>query len=316
MAKIHNGKRKIAASLSIVLGISSLGAASSLHNVTSVQAASAYLQEAEARLSHLYKSLHENYLGLKNQGQWEAYIKQLRTVIRSIPSTEKASRENLTVKVDKAEKLVMALARINQVEKSMEQNSPRIGNVLQWQNYLDLGVQDLAKVDKGEFANEISELEGRKAICEDKVRVIEDDYSVKFNNVATLYENAKKTQNKDDAYSALSEAEKLGSCEATDMIKYECRILLSTIGEITLTNDEKDIYDAYKKFNNIIDTSGIDVSNTEVSNICLTIEKLLGNGIKVNATKVIENPEKGEELFNITLKKGSASLYPIGVLFK
>lgn len=316
MTKIHNKRRKVATSLGVVLGLSASIVSPSLTEVTSVQAASAYLQEAEARLSHLYKSLHENYLGLKNQGQWEAYIKQLRAVIKNIPSSEKTSRDNLTAKVDKAQNLVMALARINQVEKSMENNFPRIGNVLQWQNYLDLGEQDLAKVDKSEFSKEINELNNRKGICEVKVQAIEDDYSVKFNNVAALYENATKTKSKEDVYTALSEAEKLGSCEATDMIKYKCKILLSTIGEITLTSDEKDLHEAYEKFNDILDSKGIDVKNTEVSTICLTIENLLGNGIKVNAVKVIENPEKGEELFNITLKKGSTSLYPISVLFQ
>lgn len=315
MAKFTNTMRSIGVTLAIVLGLSG-GFTSSMKEITKVNAFSSYLEEAQARVSHIKTSLHKNYLGLKNQGTWEGYIREVREVFKKIPASQESQVDKLVTEVDKAEKLVTALSRINQVEKSMEVNALRIGNVPQWQNYLALGIQDLEKVDKVEFSAEIEELENRENICKEKVNQIEENYSKEASVVSSLLDKANKTRNKEDVYAALAKAEKLGSCEITDMLKYECKLLLNDIGEVLLTSDEKYLRKAYEELNDILDSDGIDVENTEVSTICLTLERMLSTDVKVSAVKLIENPEKGEELFNITLSKGNAKLYPIGILFK
>lgn len=310
-------KRKIVA-LSIALTLATSNSLY-LYKTNTVYAASSTLTEAKAVMSHLSKSIHTNYLGLKNQGTWELYIKQIRNLINKLPSSEKAEGNKLTVEVNKAANLVMAVARINQVEKSMEVNTPRIGNVITWNNYLVLGEQDLAKVDKTEFSKEIKNLQDRKIKSESAIKKIEDEYFKKYSEVAKLIESARKTSSKSDALLAKASAEDssfLGSCEATEMIKYECRLLLADLGEITLTKDEKDLREAYNKFNKIIDSTGFGVTDTKPSTIEKAIEKEIGNGVKASASKQLENPEKGEELFGIVLSKGSAKLYSIGVVFK
>lgn len=127
------------------------------------------LGNARAKVSHLTKSLKTNYLGLKNQGTWELYIKQSRDLINKIPNLEKKERDSLTVEVNKSEALVKGLSRINQVEKSMEVNAKVMRNVPQWEQYLELAKIDLEKVDQGIFSSEYKKLINRLNVCQEIV---------------------------------------------------------------------------------------------------------------------------------------------------
>lgn len=133
------------------------------------------LGNARAKISHLTKSLKTNYLGLKNQGTWEIYIKQARDLINKIPSLEKKERDSLIVEVNKSEALVKGLSRINQVEKSMEINAKVMRNVPTWEQYLELAKIDLAKVDQNTFSSEYKQLIDRSNICQEVVNSIKAD---------------------------------------------------------------------------------------------------------------------------------------------
>lgn len=286
-----------------------------VENSITVHAASKALTATKARVSHLNWSLHNNYLGLKNQGQWQEYIKGIRLTIIDIPGSEKKEKDALISSVNKAEALVNGLSRINQVEKSMESNTPRYGNVRQWNNYLTLSKQDLDKVDKVEFSKEIEKLTTRLNICEEKVNSITEEYNVKFDKVKELYNKAEKSKDVDEGKKALLEAEKLSKCEESDRLVYKCKLLLADLSEITLTKDEISLRSAYYVLEEILDFGGFDVMNTEPSTIEDTIKHEVGNGVEVKATRVLVNPDKNEEVFDIVLYKGEAKLYPISIVF-
>ncbi|KMT22873.1 hypothetical protein [Clostridium cylindrosporum] len=288
----------------------------SLNEVTFVQAISNTLSDAKAKTSHLIWSLHNNYLGLKNQAQWQAYIKEIRALIAKLPSSEAAEGSKLTTAINKAESLVNALARINQVEKSIASNTPRIGNVRQWNNYLTLGSQDLAKVDRTEFLKEINILTARMNKCTAVVTDIENKFNAQFDVAKAMLEGAQTSGNVDDAKKAFAEAEKLGTCEESNMLEYEGRLLLASLGDIVLTQDEIDIKNAYYKLLEALENGEFEVVNTDSSSISNAINDKIGYDIDVTATKAFSNPDKGEVLFDVVLSKGTAKLYPIGILFQ
>lgn len=271
---------------------------------------------AKAHISHLYNSLHNNYLGLKNQGQWQSYIKNVRCVIASIPSSEKVEKDRLTTMVDSAERLVNSVARINQVEKSMLTNSPRMGNVRQWDFYLILGEQDLAKVDMKEFSKEIRELESRLRVRYDKVNEISRAYDGEYSKVLDAYNNADRTKSIDDAKAAYELACKLPYCEESNAIKLDCKMLLVNLSAITLSGNEKSVIDGYYKLQDILLSTGINVEDTREESVAYEIKKVLGNNIGVSATRVFLNKETGEEVFDILLYNGDYKLHPISIYFK
>lgn len=307
-------KKFLVSVIALSLGAVPVINSSRLEVVTIAQASSKYLSESKAKVNHLNWSLHNNYLGIKNQGQWQEYIKGIRSSIKNIPSSEKSQANTLTASVNKAESLVNGLSRINQVEKSMESNTPRIGNVRQWNNYLTLGKQDLDKVDKGEFSKEIDKLTTRLNICENKVTSIVNEYNVKFDKVSALYKNAKSLRDKEEAAKAYNEAKNLSTCEESNMLVYKCKLLLADLGEITLTKDEDSLRNAYTILQEIL-SYGFDVMNTNESTIEEVIKHEVGNDVSVKVTKVLENPDKGEVVFDIVLSKGDVALYPISVVF-
>ncbi|MEG2893303.1 MAG: hypothetical protein RR840_08085 [Clostridium sp.] len=142
-------------------------------------AESRFLTEAKKKVDHITKSLTNNYLGLKNQSQWELYIKQSRELIKKVPKGEVGKAKALTDEVNRAEALVKALARINHVEKSMtpkEQggygNALIPKNVPQWKEYIRLANVDLSKVNLKVFKPQHTELIHRRDVVNVKLQKI------------------------------------------------------------------------------------------------------------------------------------------------
>lgn len=163
-------KKLIGVALSTMIG----GSSFSCINVYASESKS--VKDARAKISHITYSLKTNYLGLKNQGQWEVYIKEARELISKISSKESNIAKELGTEVNRDEALVKALARINQVEKSMTPkeeggygNALIPKNVPQWQEYIRLANIDLEKVDKNLFKDQYNELIKRRDIVNKKL---------------------------------------------------------------------------------------------------------------------------------------------------
>lgn len=154
--------------LSLMMGSANIG----VNEVNAKE--SSQTQQAKINLQHLTWSLKNNYLGLKNQGTWEQYIKNIRAKIAQIPGSESKIKTEFTQQVDRCASMVMGLARVNQVEKSMEVNAHVMRNVPTWEEYIRLAEIDLAKVDRNEFTREVKELEMRIEIVKLKIKAIKE----------------------------------------------------------------------------------------------------------------------------------------------
>ena len=192
------------------------------------------LKNAKAKISHLTYSLKNNYLGIKNQGTWEMYIRQARDLISKIPSSEKVEKDKLTQELNRDEALVKALSRINQVEKSIAPKSEGgygnylgIKNAETWREYLRLASIDLEKVDKVVFKKQYDELKSRMNKVSLVVREIEDKFQVEYDKVVKLFNEAKANNDKEKAKLALKEAEKLGTCSRSDALEKEIKSFIN-----------------------------------------------------------------------------------------
>ena len=195
------------------------------------------LKDAKAKIDHLTTSLKNNYLGIKNQATWEIYIKDGRVLISKIPSSEKEQADILTVQLDKCESLVKAVARINHVEKSMQDNYHGIKNAQDWRNYLNNAKIDLEKVDKSVFLDEYNELVERMNKAEAIVKAIEDEFQVEYDSVVVLYQKAKAERNLELAKEALIKAEALGTCDKSNKLEEDIKKLINEIkGESSFNN--------------------------------------------------------------------------------
>lgn len=201
-----------------------------------VHAESTATQNAKAKIAHLTDSLKKNYLGIKNQGTWEIYVSEARALIKKIPNSEKSIANNLTAEVDRDHSLILALSRINQVEKSTTPidkggygNYLGIKNAETWNEYLRLAREDLSKVDQNVFKDQHNELIGRMNVVADLVKGIEDEYMVKYVEASSLFNKAKWENDDSKAEEALAMAENLGSCNRTTSLVKDIKIYLNLI---------------------------------------------------------------------------------------
>ncbi|WP_442881360.1 CAP domain-containing protein [Clostridium sp.] len=257
-------KKKISiavASALIVATLPNLAFASSSntgHDLASINQKSyskAY-RDARAKIDHLTYSLKKNYLGIKNQATWEIYIKEGKSLISKIPSSERSQRDALTAELNRAEALVKAVARINQVEKSMLPKSQGgygnyigIKNAETWRGYLNLAKTDLEKVDKSVFGNQYSELVSRMNKASDVVKRVEDQFNVEYNKVLNMFKDAKAANDKELAKKALVEAEKLGTCAKSDALERDIKSFINSgSGSSNEVNSiEKQVFDLVNK---------------------------------------------------------------------
>ena len=187
------------------------------------------LKDAKAKIDHLTKSIKGNYLGIKNQAMWEVYIKEGRDLISKIPTSEKEQADALTVRLDKCEFLVKAVASINHVEKSMKDNYHGIKNAQDWRNYLDAAKAALEKVDKTIFKEEYAELVDRMQSAEAIVKKIEDEFQVEYDAAVAIYQKAKAEKNLELAKEALVKAEALGTCDRSNKLEEDIKALIDEI---------------------------------------------------------------------------------------
>lgn len=183
-------KKLMGVALSTMIGVSSF----SCINVYASE--SKAIKDARAKISHITYSLKTNYLGLKNQGQWEIYIKEAKGLINKIPRKENVVAKELSTEVNRDEALVKAVARINQVEKSMTPkeeggygNALIPKNVPQWQEYIRLANIDLEKVDKKLFKDQYNELIKRRDIVNNKLQEILDGTIAEAGTVKNTTQN-------------------------------------------------------------------------------------------------------------------------------
>lgn len=277
-------------------------------------ASSTKLSEAKAKTEHLSWSLHNNYLGIKNQGQWQSYIKEIRELIR-LSQDEGNEAKDLLVFLDKADALVQGLSRINQVEKSIETNFLGIKNARQWNYYIILAENDLLKVDKEEFLKEYNELVGRMEKCQRTIENIEADFETEYDEALKVYFKAEYSRKASDAYAAYEAAKKLGTCEESDYLENECKMLLVRIGEIKLSEDEQKLQEAYEKLDNYLQETGLSITTSGAESVKAEIQKIIDPSIGVQVNVEFIHPSNGEETYNVILSKGSYKMHPIVLVF-
>ncbi|MEG2539426.1 MAG: CAP domain-containing protein [Clostridium sp.] len=213
-------------------------------------------RDARAKIDHLTYSLKKNYLGIKNQATWEIYIKEGKSLISKIPSSEKSLKDALQAELNRAEALVKAVARINQVEKSMtpkEQggygNYIGIKNAQTWREYLNLAKIDLEKVDRSVFGNQYNELVSRMNKASEVVKGVEDQFNTEYNKALKMFNDAKAANDKELAKKALIEAEKLGTCDKSDALERDIKSFINSgSGSSNETlSIEKQVFDIVNK---------------------------------------------------------------------
>lgn len=141
--------------------LTSIGAVSKA--IDTVKIVEAYTQSditaVNNKISHLENSIKNNYLGLKNQAQWEIYIKEARSLNSKLPNG--STKNSYAGRINKAEDVVKAAARVNQLEFSMAKNAHTLKNLPQWNIYFDLAVTDMLKMDRSQYAAQYDELSER-----------------------------------------------------------------------------------------------------------------------------------------------------------
>lgn len=215
-------KRVVASFLVGTMILAGMSTLTEIQNTKIVSAESRSLLNARNKVEYLIMSIKKNYLGIKNQSTWQNYINQSKSLIRNIPSAEKAQKDELTTKLDRIEALVDSIGRINYVEKSTTSkenggygNYLGIKNTKTWNEYLEIAKKDLKRVDRNIFGNEYTELLERIEPLEELIAKIENEYSIEYNNINELFESARQENDVDKVKEVLELAKNLGSSDKT-----------------------------------------------------------------------------------------------------
>lgn len=239
----NKSKKALGLGLAGIVGVSGVVAAAQSIKVANAEISKAQ-QDAKAKISHTIYSINKNYAGIKNQAQWEIYIKEARALIAKIPIAEKDDAEMLTQQVNGLADTVLAIARINQVEKSMAPkeeggfgNYLGIKNAAQWREYLRLAKEDMKSIDLTVFQAKYDELAQRYNDVDKRVTKIEEDHNKELEAVEKLYEAALKSLKVDDAETALEAAKKLGTHETSKQAVEKIENLLNKLKENTVVKE-------------------------------------------------------------------------------
>ncbi|KMT22897.1 hypothetical protein [Clostridium cylindrosporum] len=304
MAK--TSKKALGAAMAGVMAVGAVaGAVNAVDQVKVANAAESQAsKDAKAKISHLIYSINNNYAGIKNQAQWEAYAKQAYALIAKMPTAEAAQAAELNAKVDAISDTVLAIARINQVEKSYATNHQGIKNASQWREYLDLAKEDMKSVDQSVFAAKYEELVKRFNEASDNVKKIEDAYAVELAAAEKLYDAAKASMNLDDANKALAAAEALGTHATSDALEAKVKGLIAQIEGVkvevnTISIDEKTFDD---------NTKGQRLS-IKVNGEAMSIDFLVAAGysLEFNATKDSDGSAANTAVFGTLLNAVSTN---------
>lgn len=225
-------KKLVGASLAGVMSVATAaGAANAVEGLSVVSAASNKdVQAVHAKVEHITYSLKNNYLGLKNVGQFQAYIKEARALNAKLGKG--SSQDKYADRINRAEALINAAARVNQVEKSMQVNAAIMKNVPQWEQYIDLAKTDLSKVDLGVFKAQYNELLERTAQRSEAINKVKTDYDVALKAVDKLYKEAEELAKTDKtkAIAKLKEAKEAADKLQTHSSKDE---IIKKIADLT-----------------------------------------------------------------------------------
>ncbi|KMT23341.1 Ig-like domain-containing protein [Clostridium cylindrosporum] len=158
---IYKSKKVVGACLLSAMTLMSI--ASATQSISEVKVVKAGVREdslaVHYKIEHLRSSLKKNYLGLKNVGQWQKYIKEARALNAKLPNG--STKTKYAERINTAEALVNAAARVNQLEFSMDKNAHVMANVPQWGEYVDLAIEDLEKVDINQYEAQYNSLVDR-----------------------------------------------------------------------------------------------------------------------------------------------------------
>ena len=158
---ISRGKKNLGAGfLAALMLLSSAGVSQLVKEVIPVEAS--VRQDVLAvhnSVEHLRKSLKNNYLGIKNVGQWQSYIKTSRNLNNKLPNG--SSKNKYNERINTSEALVNAVAHISHLEASMDKNAHIMKNVPQWEGYIESASKSLDKVDLSQFENQYNNLKER-----------------------------------------------------------------------------------------------------------------------------------------------------------
>ncbi|MEG0641668.1 MAG: hypothetical protein RR515_03635 [Clostridium sp.] len=309
-------KKLVSTSLTGVMVLTGIVSAVSVSQVKVVQAASGNMQALNAKVEKITSSIKKNYLGLKNVGQWQQYIKEAKQLLAKIPNG--ATKTKYADSINRAEALINAAARVNQVEKSMTANTHVINNVEQWDKYITLAKTDLKKVDLKEFKNQYNELIERTAKKSAEINTVKVKYQESYKRVEVILNQAKELVKTDKvkALDKFREARSAGSKLQAHSLK---NTILQSInkGISQVLGNSPIMGDAYglvniKDINSILQNNDLKVSNAVIGRDAAL--NLNGSSIefvnvkatkKTNVTLNIASGEKvvGGQFDTLTIKK-------------
>lgn len=287
----------------------------------SVVSAASYSDMASAKIDHLIWSMKNNYLGIKNQAQWEIYIVEARELIKRIPSSQSGKKQELTDKVNMAEKLVQAVARVNHVEKSMDINYHGIKNATTWRSYLDLGREYLSRVDRGVFDKEYNNILDRLNFAESVVLGIEKEFESDYDTAHSLYLKACRDMTPTSVTKAIEAAKSLGTCTLSDELESKCYEIQSyvrnmniEIESICLVNKSYDDDRVSQSLDLLVNGHPVGLEFLRVigCSVSFTIEDITGtrlplflDGIESRSGKLKSPLPIGEYTGKVSLSRGS-----------
>lgn len=237
-------KKALGAAMAGVMAVGAVaGAVNAVEQVKVANAAeSQAVKNAKAKISHLIYSINKNFAGLKNQATWEGYVKEAKALIAKIPSAESAQASALTAQLKGIEDTILAIARINQVEKSYETNYKGIKNAAQWNEYLEEATVALKSVDKSVFGAKYAELVERLNKAQENVKVIIDAHNAEVKRIEGEVEKAVKANDAKALQNLLdNDIKKLGTHKTTEELKAKVENLIKEVSNklaksITATN--------------------------------------------------------------------------------
>ncbi|MEG2892662.1 MAG: hypothetical protein RR840_04770, partial [Clostridium sp.] len=303
-----NLKKAMSGSLAGLMTLTGAVGALSTVNVQSVEASSTVQRNLEAKVSHITSSLKKNYLGLKNVGQWQQYIKEARTLLSKLPNG--STKTKYTDVINRAEALVNAAARVNQVERSMTSNTHSMKNIDTWETYVNLAKKDLAKVDLKEYKKQYEQLVERTALKVSDMDKVKVKHYEALKKVEAIVKDGESLLSSDKAKAlekfkeARSAGEKLQSHSSkTKVLNTISKGVADAIGDAAIKGDRTGFID-FKDVNSVIafkDTNkDIKVSNGVIGkNIALNLgySSIEFENVKASKkTNVTLNVESGAKI--------------------
>ncbi|MEF9935117.1 MAG: hypothetical protein RR539_07900 [Clostridium sp.] len=227
-------KKSLVKGACLSLGVlTALPMAAPMVSAVNVQPPSQEVLDVHHKLEHLRKSFKTNYLYAGNIDTWENYIKEAKKLNSLLP--EGSSKDKYNERIEEAEKLIQAIARVSKLEESMDENSYRMLNVDVWEKYLTLGKEDLSLVNQDMFKNHYNNLLERLAIKYKKVEDIKVEYQGKIDSfnkeLNNAIELAKTDPNKaiEKLNTLLKDADKLDTHNLKDKVLSSIKDSLSNI---------------------------------------------------------------------------------------